>query len=246
MRFGMHIDITGELPIRIPVTYRMNFMSMIKEAINPGQKDTPIYQQYYGEKKQNQQKPFTFCVNLPVSKVQDRTLVLADHRIKFHFSSCDPVFLIHVYNGMVQMKNDFSLFSGYSIHITHFFLHRQTTIDSDEVVFKTLSPFLVRNINAKKGKGFIGIDHEAFSENLFFSIQNLAKHFLDKTNPIKPEQVRFEAVKCKSSVIRHYGGEIGTSGIFKLKAPKEVLQLVYDAGIGAKRAQGFGMVEVVG
>ena len=53
-------------------------------------------------------------------------------------------------------------------------------------------------------------------------------------------------VKCKASIINHYGGETGTSGIIKIKVPIDVLQLIYDAGLGAKRSQGFGMLEVVG
>ena len=31
----------------------------------------------------------------------------------------------------------------------------------------------------------------------------------------------------------------------KIKAPAPVLQLIYDAGIGAKRSQGFGMLEIM-
>ncbi len=53
-------------------------------------------------------------------------------------------------------------------------------------------------------------------------------------------------MKCEADIIKNYGGEIGTSGIIKIKAPAEVLQLVYDAGPGAKRSQGVGMLEVVG
>jgi CRISPR-associated endoribonuclease Cas6 len=33
-------------------------------------------------------------------------------------------------------------------------------------------------------------------------------------------------------------------GRFTLTAPKEVLQLVYDIGIGVRRSQGFGMLEI--
>jgi CRISPR-associated endoribonuclease Cas6 len=36
-----------------------------------------------------------------------------------------------------------------------------------------------------------------------------------------------------------------TSGTIKIKAPANVLQLIYDAGLGAKRSQGFGMLEIL-
>ena len=50
----------------------------------------------------------------------------------------------------------------------------------------------------------------------------------------------------KSDIVSLYGGEIGNSGIFMLEAPKEVIKLVYDIGLGAKRSQGFGMIEILG
>ena len=36
-----------------------------------------------------------------------------------------------------------------------------------------------------------------------------------------------------------------TSGTNKIKAPANVLQLIDDAGLGAKRSQGFGMLEIL-
>jgi len=34
-------------------------------------------------------------------------------------------------------------------------------------------------------------------------------------------------------------------GIYKLKGGPELIHLVYDAGLGAKNPQGFGMFEIV-
>jgi CRISPR-associated endoribonuclease Cas6 len=34
-------------------------------------------------------------------------------------------------------------------------------------------------------------------------------------------------------------------GTFKLKSEPEILQLIYDVGLGVRRSQGFGMLEVV-
>jgi CRISPR/Cas system endoribonuclease Cas6 (RAMP superfamily) len=36
-----------------------------------------------------------------------------------------------------------------------------------------------------------------------------------------------------------------SAGIIRIKAPVPVLHLIYDAGIGAKRSEGFGMLEII-
>lgn len=59
---------------------------------------------------------------------------------------------------------------------------------------------------------------------------------------IKPVRVskRNEAiVKFKGTVIK------GWTGLYELNLPGPYFQLAYDAGLGAKNSQGFGMVEVV-
>ena len=250
MRFSANIFLKGEKPYKIPVNYRRNLTCLIKEAINPDDSGTDIYNKYYADKKQNTQKPFTFSVHLPVKEKIKRDhkscFVLGDDNIRFHFSSSDPVFLIEVYNGLLGLTNDFSPFKGYKIEVKNFYMQKNSPIDSDEIVFKTYSPVLVRDIENKKGRGFISFEHKNFEENLFFSMRNLCRNFIDRDYELKRDQIEILPVKCNAVPISNYGGEIGTSGILKIKAPLEVLQLLYDAGLGAKRSQGFGMLEVVG
>jgi len=250
MRFSANIFLKGEKPYKFPANYRRNFTCLLKEAINQGNSGRDIYNKYYTDKKQNVQKPFTFSVHLPVKKKikqDDKSFfVLDDDKIRFHFSSSDLVFFIEVYNGLLGLNNNFSPFNGYKIEVKNFYMQKNTPIDSDEVVFKTYSPVLVRDIENRKGKGFISFEHKNFEENLFFSMRNLCKNFIDRDHELKRDQVEILPVKCNAVPITNYGGEIGTSGILKIKAPVEALQLVYDAGLGAKRSQGFGMLEVVG
>jgi len=43
----------------------------------------------------------------------------------------------------------------------------------------------------------------------------------------------------------HYKKMPATKGIFKIKSKPEILQMIYDIGLGVHRSQGFGMMEVV-
>jgi len=245
MRFNTNIFLSANESCRISKQYRKKFISLIKQALNSENSDSDIFQKYYGNKKQNMAKPFTFSVQIPIQGMEEKEFILGGNCMRFYFSSSDPAFLITVYNGLAGLK-DFSPFAGYKIHVRNFYLQKDKNFNSDEMVFKTLSPVIVRDINQKKGQGFIGFDNENFQEQLFYSMKNMCLNFISKDYELQKEQVEIMPVKCKTDIINHYGGEIGTSGIFKIKAPKEVLKLIYDAGLGVKRSQGFGMLEVVG
>jgi len=250
MRFQASIQLQGDPPVKIPVQYRKNLMSLIKESLKSDNSQGDLFSQFYGEKAKNQPKPFTFSVQLPV-KDREKTkscncFVLAQNQFHLFFSACDQVFLIHVYNGLVNLKKSYTLFPGLHATIRGFALQKEQKIESEEMVFKTFSPFLVRDIQNKKGKGFLSFEQEGFEWQLLHTVQNLCQNFIDKNYELSTANFEFTPVKCKATPVPLYGNEIGNSGIFRLKAPVEVLQLIYDAGLGAKRSQGFGMLEVMG
>jgi CRISPR-associated endoribonuclease Cas6 len=55
---------------------------------------------------------------------------------------------------------------------------------------------------------------------------------------IKPIKVREVVVRYKDTTVK------GWLGSFDLKAPKTLIKTIYDAGLGSKNPQGFGMFEV--
>jgi len=62
---------------------------------------------------------------------------------------------------------------------------------------------------------------------------------------LKKEEFKIISMKFESKKVSLYGNEIANKGIITIKSPVKILQMLYDAGIGAKRSQGFGMLEVV-
>jgi len=248
MRFSADITIKTEGHSAIATSYRRNFTSLIKEAINPGGTGAEFYEKYYSPSARKV-KPFTFSVSFSEDKSsrQKGLIKLAGSNMGFHFSSSDPVFLIHVYNGLVGMKKGYPLFKGCKAEIDRFRLMPEKKITRDECVFKTYSPVIVRNLNRKNdSKGYIGIEHKDFSRNLAQSIASMCEALTENRLYLQAGQITVTPLTMKSAVIKNYGGEIGTAGAVKIQAPCDVLQLIYDAGLGAKRSQGFGMVEIAG
>jgi CRISPR-associated endoribonuclease Cas6 len=56
---------------------------------------------------------------------------------------------------------------------------------------------------------------------------------------IKPLGYKKKIIKYKNFVIKAVDGE------FELKIQPKILETVYDAGIGAKNSQGFGMIKII-
>jgi CRISPR-associated endoribonuclease Cas6 len=257
MRFSVEILLIGDKAV-IPSDYRRNILSLIKEAINPNQTGTDIYEKYY-IKEARKMKPFTFSVNFITDAAHNEKgfLCLSEPWLNLHFSASDPVFLIYVYNGLVQLKKDYPLFPGLKAKIGHFNLEHQKTFNGSETIFKTCSPILVRDTDASgKSRGYITADKMEFEDRLYHSVKSMSKVLLDGALELKRNDFAAELMNFRTVRISHYTNKDATrdskkelieasTGTIKIKAPTNVLQLIYDAGIGAKRSQGFGMLEVL-
>lgn len=256
MRFSVEILLSGNKFV-IPSDYRRNILSLIKEAINPNQGGSEIYERYY-VKEARKIKPFTFSVSLKAddSKNEKGIIHLLKPLIKLHLSTSDPVFLIHVYNGLVQLQKDYPLFPGLQITIGRFHLEPKKAFHSNEMLFKTCSPIIVRDTNeVGRSSRYITPDSKVFGEKLYHSVRSMCKVLMDGAPELRRDDFFAEFINFKTARIGHYtkkgaprdgNRELieATVGTIRIKAPAPVLQLIYDAGIGAKRSQGFGMLEV--
>jgi CRISPR-associated endoribonuclease Cas6 len=257
MRFSVEILLSGDKLV-IPTDYRRNILSLIKEAINPNQSGTEIYEKYY-VKEARKIKPFTFSVNFKTDDGHSEKgrLRLTEPKLNLFFSASDPVFLIYVYNGLVQLMKDYPLFSGLKAKVIRFTLEQQKSFRLSEAVFKTCSPILVRDTDASgKSRGYITAEKPEFEDRIYYSVKSMCKALMEGALELKRSDFAVEWVRSQTVHINHYKNKdkpqdskkemiVATAGAIKIKAPANVLQLIYDAGIGAKRSQGFGMLEIL-
>ena len=257
MRFSASILLDGDNLV-IPSDYRRNILSLIKEAINPGQSGTDVFKKYYS--KDRILKPFTFSVSFKTDQTNNAKgmIHLAEPRINLHFSASDPVFLIYVYNGLVQLKKDYPLFAGLKAKVGHFNLEQQKILRQHEIIFSTFSPILVRDTGkGRKTQNYLTAESPVFMDRLYHSVRYMCGRLLDGDYKLAQNDFYAEFLNFKTVRINHYYKNkdapqdskkeliAATTGTIKIKAPANVLQLIYDAGIGAKRSQGFGMLEVL-
>ena len=229
MRITIDYEMTGNI---LPRDYLKGFISLIKASFERA--NEKLYYTYYLQPKL---KPFTFSVYFPELEGNNGTKLKVGKKVRLNFSSNSHELITYIYNSFHEIRS-YPLFENELI-LTNVFLHPPKKIHGTEKIFKTISPFLV----SYKGNSnkFLWPEEEGFTEGLIFSIKECAREFLNKTET----EVEFEPIKMRKLPIYHYQKTPTNKGLFKIKAKENVLQMLYDIGIGVHRSQGFGMLEVV-
>ncbi|WP_457640248.1 CRISPR-associated endoribonuclease Cas6 [Persephonella sp.] len=117
----------------------------------------------------------------------------------------------------------------------------------EEIYLKTLSPITVYRTFEKEKKfyryykpeeeEFVALLRENLKKKYSILTGEKLEHFPFEIEPFR--KVRKVLIKYRDFPIEGY------DGIFKVKTDPELFKVVYDAGLGSKNSQGFGMVEAV-
>ncbi|MDO3413175.1 CRISPR-associated endoribonuclease Cas6 [Saccharibacillus sp. CPCC 101409] len=242
----MRLAVTYEVD-SLPVDYRMLMISLVKEALR--QADPKYYEKMYiaGGGKM---KPFSTAVYL-------HRFVYEKDRIKLDaftltLSSPDMEFMLHLFNGLQQIseyKTDRTVWRKAQIRMV-----QETDIVGDRVWFRTLSPILIEDRNGKP----LGPEHADYAgEFSYFAemrIRELTGREPYQTIVMQPGNMRKQIVKERNSVFRqqvnsgqeqHWLYYTAYQGTLKLEGHPEDLKLLYQAGVGKRASQSFGLLEVV-
>lgn len=234
MRLKLDFEIKEEV---IPRNYGRGFMSLIKKMIEVT--DPLLFYDYY---EQHKLKPFTFGVYFPNLNGNDGDKINVGNKAVLNFSTSSSQLATNIYNGFLKVGEHFWQNNGASVTFKPIkaFLNQHITITKNEHLFKSISPFLISNEG--ESNEFLLPGENGFMEGMEFALNECAKVFLGISEKIEFE---FEPVDMKRKVIYHYQKMPTNIGVFRLKAEPEILQMVYDIGLGVHRSQGFGMLEVV-
>lgn len=235
MRITLNYEIT---PNVIPKNYGRGFISLIKKLIE--ETNPLLFNDYYND--QHKLKPFTFGTYFPQLQGNESDKLKVGEIVKVNFSTSSIQLATNIYNGFLKVKEHTWRNNNTSINFkpVRAFLLPNRKIDKEEIVVKTLSPLLVNNLG--DSNKFLLPGEEGLLEGLEFSVHECAKEFLNDTSTFNFE---FEVIDWRRVVLYHYKKMPATKGIFKIKSKPEILQMIYDIGLGVHRSQGFGMMEVI-
>ncbi|ADQ08189.1 CRISPR-associated protein Cas6 [Caldicellulosiruptor hydrothermalis 108] len=241
----------------LPVYYRTIFMSFLKRALSLYDKDyfNRIY--WWGEKKNKWQKPFVFAVNLPNMNFQDDTVSFRGD-IMLNISTSDYEFFVNMYNSLLNNRlYPYDLTESCKIKLKRMYLVREPEQFSSTMTFKTFAPVLIEKKEGNKKVPVLPFSkdfEEVLNDVVDFEIRNI--RLLRGQNKGLQKRLTFRPINIQKTVVKHRISEFvettgkdimfltGFSGLFELSGDPEDLKELYQNGIGFRRGQGFGFVEV--
>lgn len=232
----------------LPVSYHMMFTSLIKESLK---KTNPAYfeeiYKYGNEKNNKKTKNFCFSIFMKNYKQSSDVFEINDF-IRFYLSSPDTNFVINLYNGLLNIGS-FD-YKSFKLSLKKILLLPDRKITKDTILFKTMSPILI----VDKNKQFISPYSDEFQKELNYilnlEIINASSKEIKKRIDFQPIEMSKTIVKLEISDFKSQTGKRfmfveAYKGSFKLTGDAGDLKNIYDLGIGFRRNQGFGMIEVI-
>lgn len=233
---------------KIPLNYNYLILSLIKNNLL---KENPMLFKKLYEENENYKlrtKPFTFSVKLEKFQIKDDEVILEKQAV-LTISTCDYIIGSVIYNSFLKEK-DYEYQNKYKIQIGRISVLKEKSINSNEVVFKTLSPLIIKD---SKGK-FLKTQDSNYEKELNYITNEIIKDYrgigLKESLLFEPVLMKKRVMKEKiSKFTERTGKEIfyitGYEGIFKLTGDKEDLNLIYKMGLGFRRSSGCGCLEIV-
>ncbi len=264
MRMHVHVSATPQAfsPHRkqwfLPLDYRPLYLSLIKWAVH--RHSPALYQFWWGTRRV---KPYTFALMIrkPQIAIHDQRIYTPASEATFLFTTTDPELFIAVYNGCMHLLQHPEAFPLNGWQITEVWVRPPQPIRTSTAIFQTLSPILIRDVNhpnryvvpvggiANNTQGDPSFPH-AFHHAIHEQVKHLAPHLLPDT-----AHVHFTPIpnKARATLIQHFFKKLNGqpmklpafAGQFRLSAPPQLLNLFLQTGIGARRSQGFGMIELL-
>lgn len=239
MRFAVPFITT-----KIPLGYRMMIVSLIKESLKKA--DNVYYKKLY-ETDKNEMKPFASAAYLKNFQIDENIINLDEMTIIF--SSPDQEFILHLYNGLLQ--TEFFKYQDFIMRRGKIKIIPEKTINSDSVIFRTLSPILIED---KQGKPLAPGEPE-YAANINYYADLILKAYrqkgLQRELKVTPSRMKKQIIK-ESNYDFEKNNKSGQwlyftsyKGFLKLEGTPEDLRLLYQLGLSKRRGQGFGLLEVI-
>lgn len=182
--------------------------------------------------------PYTWAVRFNKKPTIEEDHLRIGNLIKFYFSTNSRKLGTYVYNKFITTKFNFNTTNIIPFKAITLY-DRQILHDKSR--FYTLSPIAVRHHS--NSSYFILPNEQGFDKSFNSMIISEWEKFVTKDNGLG--DLVFAIVKWKKVVVKQYGGLVlSFIGVIDIKARPELLNLIYQIGIGHRRGQGFGMLEV--
>lgn len=233
---------------KIPSSNNYMILSLLKASLEKGNKElfNEIY--FYNEDIKNKKiKDFAFAIYLNDFKVEKNYIALNGY-LRVTLTTSDYNIGVSLCNGLMMIK-EFK-YKEFSLTVKSPKLLMEKEVKDNKVRFKTLSAIHIKN---KQNKA-IDIEDIEFEKELNYISDLYLKEY--RGYGLK-ERLVFTPIRMKKMVIKE---EIrgfkehtdkknmyvnGYSGIFDLTGNIEDLNIFLKSGIGFRRSQGYGLIDIL-
>ncbi len=225
---------------KLDIQYRKSIISWIKHALQSY--DENLFQEIYNN---NNKKTFTFAPILSNPKFDKEEITMQDNQFSIVFSAYNYIYGLHLYNSFVKQKfQKFSLNKN-SMKLTSIIMLKEREINEDKIIIKMSSPIICRNHDKTTLKDmYYAYDKEEFQKYIRINIEEQLTE--ENLNIQLLNNFEITPINAKKIIIPVYEKMIECSlGIFELYGNTELLKYLYKAGIGSKKAMGFGLFEII-
>lgn len=230
---------------KISSHYNMLFLSLIKKSLEIANFE---YFKRTFLSNTKKMKPFTYGVYLKDFVLKNDEFICENGSL--NLSIIDYEFFMHFYNGISQLKE--FRYKNYVLKIEKIILRQEKEAIKNSILIKTLSPIYIKD---KSGQGLL-LDNEKYEEELNYISNLILNNF--KNRDLKQRIKIYETSKTKKVVIKEDITDVSPNmknkylyltclqGYFVLKGHIDDLNVLLKTGIGFKRSQGFGFIDLEG
>lgn len=242
MRFSLYFDLKHKI---LPLEMNRTIISYIKNALF-NVSNGKFYDSFF---QGTQPKPYTFSVLLdkPVFE-KDRIIVERPMcKVSFSVSNEKKEGFIFINAFLAQKSKAYPLAHNNEMILRNVRLEKEKEIREKSVLVRTAigGGICVRNHQQDTNKDqYYVVGEEQYEAELNRSVRDqLHRMGYSEKNS---SQVSVQCIKGKVVVVKHFGLQIPvTVGYFMLNGPEALLRQLTEVGIGSRRSQGFGMIEII-
>jgi len=213
-------------------------MSLIKESLKNFSKEDFV--RVYG-RRASRSVVFNCCFGkyMRIDKKSEK-IILDSPTFLFELSSPDTRLMALIYNGLRKTR-EYSLFNS-KIKLRDIRPVNTHIRGKDKIRVRSLCPIIIKS-SPDTGSRYLLPGEEGFHKSLnHFCKVRFEEYFSQEFDG----KVELQPLELKRVVIKHIGTyHTGFKGVFELSSSPKMLQFLYDAGIGTRTSQGFGMLELI-
>lgn len=237
MRLKLYFGLEKE---KIPVQYRKTIISYIKHSLE--EYDSKYYQKYYNE-KDTIIKPYTFSTYYKQQKIENDQMILKDKNLELNISTGDYETGIILYNSFNKQKHKKYSLNNNSMTLENITMTKEKEITTEKITIKFQAPLCVRSRENNKDY-YYSYENDKFEEILKINIKEQLKITDIPTEIV--DTFTIKPINAKKVLIKFYEKCIECStGIFEVNGNKELLNYLYQMGMGSRHSAGFGMFQIL-